>query len=345
MNELKEIGKAALVNAREVVEKNKELVEQAYHLIMHLEEVSHRYGLLALDEAIGYCPKDVPLCEEVTELINMVIHGMEAEYISELAYIKFEENEYRGIEAFLYYLYVRSILLIQAGEIPYRLELFINTMIPGDILKFEEQQKIQSEEKEKKLRELKTGLSDLGKSALQKFSDKLMTLSEEEWKVVVSSNGFVGWEMLLPLLEKEVQELVAAHMNPYRYREIIGNSMAVSEDKMLELLCEAENLLYSMRSPAVHNSILEPVLECTDEEIQKSLREIGSLTLAMALKRERAEIVDAFMRNLSVKLSYMIREDIDCMGPVRMCDVEDAQRKIMQIIEKIRSDRSGEHAI
>ncbi|HBI73557.1 MAG TPA: flagellar motor switch protein FliG, partial [Lachnospiraceae bacterium] len=39
--------------------------------------------------------------------------------------------------------------------------------------------------------------------------------------------------------------------------------------------------------------------------------------------------------NLSKRLSSMIKEDMEYMGPVRLKDVEEAQQKIVNIIRKL----------
>ena len=57
----------------------------------------------------------------------------------------------------------------------------------------------------------------------------------------------------------------------------------------------------------------------------------------MALKGAREETAECFYRNLSLRLKRMIQEDMEYMeymGPVRMCDVEEAEEKIMEVARK-----------
>ena len=51
----------------------------------------------------------------------------------------------------------------------------------------------------------------------------------------------------------------------------------------------------------------------------------------------KKETVECFYRNLSVRLRYLIQEDMEYMGPVRMCDVEEAERKIIEVAANVLS--------
>ena len=79
---------------------------------------------------------------------------------------------------------------------------------------------------------------------------------------------------------------------------------------------------------------MDDIQKCTDEEIQLLLRNIDNLTLEIALKGAKEETAECFYRNLSLRLRYLIQEDMEYMGPVRMCDVEAAEEKIMEIARK-----------
>jgi fliG C-terminal domain len=55
----------------------------------------------------------------------------------------------------------------------------------------------------------------------------------------------------------------------------------------------------------------------------------------MACKTANEQVQDAIFRNLSSRLSTMIKEDMEFMGPVRMKDVEEAQQKIVNTIRRL----------
>lgn len=86
--------------------------------------------------------------------------------------------------------------------------------------------------------------------------------------------------------------------------------------------------------------VFEDILMLDDRAIQRVLREVENSELAVALKGANDEVQNAIFNNMSTRLSAMIKEDMDYMGPVRMKDVEEAQQKIVNIIRKLED--SGE---
>ncbi|NLP36003.1 MAG: flagellar motor switch protein FliG [Clostridiales bacterium] len=81
--------------------------------------------------------------------------------------------------------------------------------------------------------------------------------------------------------------------------------------------------------------VFEDILSLDDKSIQRVLREVDNNELAVALKGANEEVQTVIFNNLSKRLSTMIMEDMEYMGPVRMKDVEEAQQKIVNIIRKL----------
>ena len=81
--------------------------------------------------------------------------------------------------------------------------------------------------------------------------------------------------------------------------------------------------------------VFEDILTLDDRSIQRVLREVENSELAIALKGANEEVQNVIFNNMSTRLSAMIREDMDFMGPVRLKDVEEAQQKIVNIIRKL----------
>ena len=89
--------------------------------------------------------------------------------------------------------------------------------------------------------------------------------------------------------------------------------------------------------------VFEDILMLDDRSIQRVLREVENSELAVALKGANEEVQNVIFNNMSSRLSAMIKEDMEYMGPVRMKDVEEAQQKIVNIIRKLED--SGEIVI
>jgi len=58
------------------------------------------------------------------------------------------------------------------------------------------------------------------------------------------------------------------------------------------------------------------------------------------LKVAGDEVKDRIFNNMSKRMSEMIKEEMDYMGPVRLRDVEDSQQKIVNLIRSL--EESGE---
>ena len=81
--------------------------------------------------------------------------------------------------------------------------------------------------------------------------------------------------------------------------------------------------------------VFEDILQLDNRAIQRFLREVDNSQLALALKGATEEVQNAIYNNMSKRLSDMIKEDLEYMGPVRLKDVEEAQQKIVNVIRKL----------
>ena len=338
MSELREIREKALVNLKEVVGQNKEKIEEAYEWVMRLLYKAQKEGLLALEYEIGFIPKDTPLCNHIAEMAEMVCDGTDPDYLSELMTVKFMANYYTGIEALLYFLYSRSMLMIQAGINPVKVEDFFNCAVSGTGLVFQRRRAMWDEDCRQKIENWKSVLTDAEKAVLCDISQQLKELSEEEWKIIVSHKGFYGFDKVLPYLDETAQSLAKNYMNECRYYVIMRSPSIVQEQELNEMAAELRALIIGLQHELWINTkkkgILDEILKCSNEEIQLLMRNIDNATLAVALKGVNEEVEDCFMRNMSLRLQYIIQEDMEYMGPLRLCDVEAAQKKILQIAKE-----------
>ena len=80
------------------------------------------------------------------------------------------------------------------------------------------------------------------------------------------------------------------------------------------------------------------LLSIDDRGIQKWLRDVEQMDLAMALKGSNDEVQDKVFRNMSHRAANMLREDMEFMGPVRQSDIMDKQKKLIGILEKLAGE-------
>ena len=109
--------------------------------------------------------------------------------------------------------------------------------------------------------------------------------------------------------------------------------MADLEERDPELADEIGKLMFTF----------EDIVYVDDAGIQKTLREVDSKDLALALKASNQEVSDKVLKNMSERAREMILEEIEFMGPVRMKNVEESQQKIVGIIRRL--EESGDVVI
>lgn len=72
-----------------------------------------------------------------------------------------------------------------------------------------------------------------------------------------------------------------------------------------------------------------------DRDIQTILREISSESLVLALKGTDDELKDKILRNMSKRAAEMLRDDLEAKGPVRLSEVEGAQKEILSVARRL----------
>lgn len=77
-----------------------------------------------------------------------------------------------------------------------------------------------------------------------------------------------------------------------------------------------------------------------DRDIQTLLREVSSESLKLALKGADDRVKDRILGNISKRAAELLLEDMEVMGPVRLSDVETAQKEIITVARRLAD--SGE---
>jgi hypothetical protein len=77
---------------------------------------------------------------------------------------------------------------------------------------------------------------------------------------------------------------------------------------------------------------IETLLDLEDKAIQFIIRNINKQTLAVALKSIDNNILEKIKKNMTKRAVKMLEEDIKYMGPMRLSDVVDAQKKILNVM-------------
>ncbi len=86
--------------------------------------------------------------------------------------------------------------------------------------------------------------------------------------------------------------------------------------------------------------VFDNLIDVDDRGIQALLREVSSETLILALKGADEAMKDKIFNNMSKRAAEMMRDDLENKGPVRLSEVEGAQKEVLAIAR--RMSESGE---
>lgn len=75
--------------------------------------------------------------------------------------------------------------------------------------------------------------------------------------------------------------------------------------------------------------IFENLLSVTDRDTQTLLRDLSNEDLILALKGASEEMQEKIFRNMSSRAAELLKDDLEAKGPVRLTEVEAAQREIL----------------
>ncbi|KJG23537.1 flagellar motor switch protein FliG [Photobacterium iliopiscarium] len=81
--------------------------------------------------------------------------------------------------------------------------------------------------------------------------------------------------------------------------------------------------------------VFDNLIEVDDRGIQILLRDVPQDLLQKALKGADDMLRDKFYRNMSKRAGEMLQEDLEAMGPIRVADVEAAQKEILSIARRL----------
>jgi len=84
--------------------------------------------------------------------------------------------------------------------------------------------------------------------------------------------------------------------------------------------------------------VFENLLKVDDRGMQAILREVQADTLATALKGADEEIREKVFKNMSSRAAEILRDDISTKGPVRLSEVEQAQKEVLAVALRLAEE-------
>ncbi|HAS50230.1 MAG TPA: flagellar motor switch protein FliG [Gammaproteobacteria bacterium] len=145
-------------------------------------------------------------------------------------------------------------------------------------------------------------------------------------------------EELNELIEKQVMRNINAAATSKiggakRAAEILGRLDASVEGEILDKIKEIDADLGSRIEDMM--VVFENLLGVSDRDIQTLLREVSSETLLVALRGADEGVRNKILGNMSKRAAELLRDDLEAMPPVKLSDVETAQKEIMSSAKRL----------
>ena len=118
--------------------------------------------------------------------------------------------------------------------------------------------------------------------------------------------------------------------------EILNGVSAEIETEVLEQIKEIDADL----SEEIQENmfIFDNLLSVDDRGMQTLLREVSTDKLVIALKGAAAELQEKIFKNMSSRAAELLRDDLEAKGPVRLAEVEEAQKEILTTAHRLSED-------
>ncbi|MGI9271256.1 MAG: flagellar motor switch protein FliG [Woeseiaceae bacterium] len=153
-------------------------------------------------------------------------------------------------------------------------------------------------------------LTDVQQSALAEIENLIATKSEQTSRGPTRKVGG----------DKVAAEIINA-LKPERGEELLNQIKEKNEDLSIRI----EEMMF----------VFETLLKVDDRGIQALLREISNEVLVVALKGCDPEISDKILGNMSKRAGTLLREDMEAKGPIKLSDVEVAQKEILDAARRL----------
>lgn len=108
------------------------------------------------------------------------------------------------------------------------------------------------------------------------------------------------------------------------------------ENQIMENLREADEILGEKISELMF--IFDDLMQLDDRSMQRLLREVSTDSLAIALKGSDSKLMDKFLNNMSSRAAEMLKDDIEYRGPMKLSEVEFAQKEIINVAGKLAEE-------
>jgi len=84
--------------------------------------------------------------------------------------------------------------------------------------------------------------------------------------------------------------------------------------------------------------VFDNLIDVDDRGIQAILREVSTDVLVVGLKGADTALQEKVFRNMSKRAAELLRDDLEAKGPVRVSEVEEAQKEVLTVARRLADD-------
>jgi len=115
--------------------------------------------------------------------------------------------------------------------------------------------------------------------------------------------------------------------------EIMNNLDSSIEGDLMEAIKEVDEDLGNQIQDLMF--VFDNLRDVDDRGIQSLLREVSSELLIIALKGADNDLQEKIFNNMSKRAAELMRDDLEAKGPVKLSEVEGAQKEILMIARRM----------
>jgi flagellar motor switch protein FliG len=141
------------------------------------------------------------------------------------------------------------------------------------------------------------------------------------------------------IIEKQTKEATAiktAKIGGVKAAADMINLLGNAQSTMIEAIQQQDAELGELIKDALF--VFDNLLKVDDRGMQAILRDVQADTLAVALKGADEEISEKVYKNMSKRAAEILRDDIASKGPVRVSEVETAQKEIVAVAMRLAEE-------
>jgi flagellar motor switch protein FliG len=114
---------------------------------------------------------------------------------------------------------------------------------------------------------------------------------------------------------------------------IINNLEPSQEGVIMDQIVQTDEALGARIQDLIF--VFDNLLDIDDRSMQELLRQVASDKLLLAMKGCEDAMKAKIFKNMSQRAAEMLKDDLESKGPVRISEVEGAQKEILQIARKL----------